>query len=87
MWVSDLLKQLGPIQYTELELCHLAINIASFSHLFRRVDFDVIVDDLALTHIIKSQAELPTARIKWLLELVSSYSFNLYYIKGGKTWF
>ena len=38
---------------TELELCSLAINITSFSHLLKRVDFDVIVDHLALTHIIK----------------------------------
>ena len=29
---------------TELELCGLAINIASFSHLLKRVDFDAIVD-------------------------------------------
>ena len=42
---------------TELELCSLAINIASFSHLLRRVDFDVIVDHLALTNNIKSRAE------------------------------
>ena len=28
----------------ELELCSLAINIASFSHLLKRVDFDVIVN-------------------------------------------
>ena len=37
---------------TELELCGLAINIASFSHLLKRVDFDAIVDHLALMHII-----------------------------------
>ena len=67
---------------TELEQCRLAINIASFSHLSKRVDFDVIVDHLALTHIIKSKAELATIRIKRLLELISSYSFNLYYIQG-----
>ena len=36
---------------TELELCGLAINIASFSHLLKRVDFDAIVDHLVLTHI------------------------------------
>ena len=35
----------------ELELCSLAINIASFSHLLKRVDFDAIVDHLALIHI------------------------------------
>ena len=67
---------------TELVLCGLAMNIASFAHLLKRVDFDMIVDHLALTHIIKSKAEPATARIKILLELISPYSFNLYYIKG-----
>ena len=67
---------------TELELCGLAINIVSFSHLWKRVDFHTIVDHLALMHIIKSKAELVTPRTKRLLELISSYSFNLYYMKG-----
>ena len=67
---------------TELELCGLAINIASFSHLLKREDFDAIVDHLALMHIIKSKMEPTTTRIKILLELISSYSFNLYYMKG-----
>ena len=49
---------------TELELCRLAINIASFAHLLKRVDFDAIMDHLALTHIIKSKAEPATTRIK-----------------------
>ena len=63
---------------TELELCGLANNIANFSHLLKRVDFDAI----ALTHIIKSKAELATTRIKRLLELIGLYSFNLYYMRG-----
>ena len=67
---------------TQLELGGLIINIASFSHLLKRVDFDVIVDYLALTHKIKSKAEPVTPRIKRLLELISLYSFNLYYMKG-----
>ena len=67
---------------TELKLYGLAINVASFSHLLKRVDFDVIVDHLALTHIIKSKMEPVTTRIKRLLGLISSYSFNLYYMKG-----
>ena len=67
---------------TELELCGLAINIASFSHLLKRVDFNAIIDHLFLTHISKSKAEPATVRKKRLLELFSSYSFNLYYIKG-----
>ena len=37
------------------------------------------MDHLAL---IKSKAELATPRIKRLLELISLYSFNLYYMKG-----
>ena len=42
----------------------------------------MIVDHLALTNIIKSKAEPATTRIKGLLKLISSYSFNLYYIRG-----
>ena len=52
---------------TELELCGLAINIASFSHLLTRVDFNAIVNHLSLTHIIKSKSEPATVRIKRLL--------------------
>ena len=67
---------------TELELCGLAINTTSFSHLLKRVDSDAIVGHLSRTHIIKSSAEPVTIRIKRVLESLSSYSFNLYYIKG-----
>ena len=52
---------------TELELCGLAINIASFSHLLKKVDFDAIVEHLALTHIIKSKMEPATTRIKKII--------------------
>ena len=67
---------------TELEMCGLAMNIATFAHLLKKVDFDAIVDHLAITHIMRSKAEPATTRIKRLLELLSPYSFNLYYIKG-----
>ena len=67
---------------TELEMCGLAINITSYAHLLKRVDFDAVVDDLAIVHIMKSKMEPTTNRIKRLLETLSSYSFNLYYIKG-----
>ena len=63
---------------TKLELYGSAINIASFSHLLKRVDFDAIVDHLVLTHIIKSKVELDTTRIKRLLKLICSYLFNLF---------
>ena len=64
---------------TELEMSGLAINIATFSHLLRKVDFDAVVDHLA---IMKSKMEPAINRIKRLLEVLRSYSFNLYYIKG-----
>ena len=67
---------------TELEVCGLAINIASFAHLLKKVNFDMIVYHLVITHIMRSKAEPGTTRIKRLLELLSAYSFNLYYIKG-----
>ena len=67
---------------TELGMCGLAINITSFVHLLKKVDFDAVVDNLSTTHIIRSKVEPATTRIKRLLELLSSYSFSLYYIKG-----
>ena len=46
------------------------------------IDFDAIVDHLVLVHILKSKTEPVTPRIKRLLEVLSAYSFNLYYMKG-----
>ena len=63
-------------------MCGLAINIASFAHLLRKVEFDAVVHHLAITHIMRSKVEPATTRIKRLLEVWSSYSFNLYFIKG-----
>ena len=54
----------------------------TFSHLLKKVDFDAVVDHLAIMHIMRSKAEPTTTRIKRLIELLSPYSFNLYYIKG-----
>ena len=52
-----------------------------FFSLVKRVDINAIMDHLSFTHIVKSKAEPATVRIKRLLELISSYSFNLYYVK------
>ena len=41
-------QKLQKITPSQLELCGLAINIASFANLLKRVDFDAIVDHLAL---------------------------------------
>ena len=67
---------------TEFQMCGLAINIASFVYLLRKVDFGAVVHHLAITQIIRSKVEPATNRIKRLLEVLSTYSFNLYYIKG-----
>ena len=40
---------------TELEMCGLAINMATFSHLLRKVDFDAVVDHLAIMHNKRSK--------------------------------
>ena len=71
------------------ELLYNRIKIMWFGHKYSKLftltqesGFDAIVDHLALMHIIKSKMELETTRIKRLLELISSYSFNLYYMKG-----
>ena len=57
-------------------------NITCFAHLLQRVDFDAIVDYLALIYIMESKVKLVTTRIKRLLKVFSSHLFNLYYIKG-----
>ena len=41
-----------------------------------------MVDHLAITQIMRSKVKMVTNRIKRLLEVLSAYSFNLYYIKG-----
>ena len=66
----------------ELEMCRLAMNIAMFSHPLKKVDFDAVVDHLAITHNMKSKAEPAITSSKRFMELLSPYSFNLYYIKG-----
>ena len=67
---------------TDLEMCGMAMNITTFLHLLKKVDFDSMVDHFAIMHIMRSKSEPATTRIKRLLELLSPYSFNLYYIKG-----
>ena len=69
---------------TELEMCGLAINIASFAHLLKRVDFDAVVDHLAIMHSIKSKMEPVTNRIKRLLEIFKSLFLQFIIYKGQR---
>ena len=79
MWVKDYQKQQKVFNHRTRAMW--ITYKYSFSHLVKRCDFDVIIDHLAPTHIIKSKGEPATVRIKGLFDLISSYSFNLYYIK------
>ena len=68
MEAKGCLKQPKNYSITELEMHGLAINIATFSHLLKKVDFDAVVNHLAIMHIMKSKVEPATNRIKRLLE-------------------
>ena len=67
---------------TELERTGLAKNIHLWKHLLLRVEFDCAVDHRALPYIMKSKNLPATGRIVRLLEHLSGYSFDLYYVKG-----
>ena len=60
-------------------MCGFAINIVSFAYLLKRVDFDAIVDHLALTHIIKSKVEPVTTRSKRLRTIKLLFIQSLLY--------
>ena len=66
----------------ELEMTVLALNIHLWKHLFLRVEFDCAVDHRVLPYIMKSKILPATGRIVRLLEHLSGYCFNLYYVKG-----
>ena len=52
MQARECQKQQRIIPLQSWKCVGLAINIASFAHLLKRVDFDAVVDHLALTHIM-----------------------------------
>ena len=61
-------------------MCGLAMNIASFAHFIEKGRLWCCGRSFTITHIMGSKMEPNTNRIKWLLEILSSYSFN--YKKG-----
>ena len=67
---------------TELEMTGLVLNIHPWKHLLLRVEFDCAVDHRALSCIMKSKNLPATGRIIRLLEHLSGYCFNLFYVKG-----
>ena len=67
---------------TELEMTGMAVNIHLWRHLLHRVEFDCAVDHKALPYIMKAKTLPATTRIMRLLEILSGYAFNLYFVKG-----
>ena len=67
---------------SELELTGVMANVAAFKHLLRNANFHVYCDHSALVHILKAKREPPTLRLKKLIENLSKYKFDIYFLKG-----
>ena len=66
----------------ELEMTGLLVNMNLWKNLLKHREFDAAVDHVAVTQIMKAKTEPATTRIMRLLDRLSAYSFNLYYVKG-----
>ena len=67
---------------TELEMTGLLVNINLWKNLLKHREFDAAVDHVAVPQIMKAKTEPATTRIMRLLDRLSAYSINLYYVKG-----
>ena len=67
---------------TELEMTSLLVNMGLWKNILKHREFDSAVDHVALTQILKAKKEPASNRIMRLLDSLSAYSFNLYYLKG-----
>ena len=53
-----------------------------WKNLLKHRESDAAVDHVAVAQIMKAKTETATTRIMRLLDRLSAYSFNLYYVKG-----
>ena len=67
---------------TELEMTGLLVNMNLWKNLLKHREFDAAVDHVAVAQIIKAKTEPATTKVMRLLDKLSAYSFNLYYVKG-----
>ena len=67
---------------TELEMTGMLVNMNLWKNLLKHREFDTAVDHVAIPQIMKAKTEPATTRIMRLLDRLSAYSFNLYYVKG-----
>ena len=67
---------------TELEMTGLLVNMNLLRNLLKHREFDAVVNHVSVAQIMKAKTEPATTRTKRLLDRLSAYSFNLYYVKG-----
>ena len=67
---------------TELEMTGLLVNMNLWKNLLKHREFDAAVDHVMVKQIMKAKTEPASTRIMRLLDRLSAYSFNLYYVKG-----
>ena len=67
---------------TELEMTGLLVNMNLWKNLLNHREFDAAVDHAAVAQIMKAKTKPAKTRIMRLLDRLSAYSFNLYYVKG-----
>ena len=66
---------------TELEVTGLLVNMNLWKNLLKHREFDAAVDHVAVAQIMKTKTESATTRKMRLLDRLSAYNFNLYYVK------
>ena len=77
-----LLEAVANYSISELELTGVMANVTAFKHFVRNANFHVYCDHSALVHILKAKRKPPTLRLKKLIENLSEYKFDIYFLKG-----
>ena len=67
---------------TELEMTGLLVNIALWKVYLKQCEFDACIDHAAVVQILKAKTEPAANHNMRLLDRLSPYCFNLYYVKG-----
>ena len=60
----------------------LLVNMNLWKNFLKHREFDAAIDHAAVAQIMKTKIEPATTRIMRLLDRLSAYSFNLYYVKA-----
>ena len=60
----------------------LLVNMGLWKNILHHREFDATVDHVAVTQILKAKTKPAMNRIMRLLDRLSAYSLDLYYVKG-----